>query len=230
MADNRALLRGYLKDRGFEFIEAADGRRAVDLARSRRPDLILMDIKMPGMDGREAAGILKAGDATKEIPIIAVTASVMKDAEEAIRGPCDGYLRKPVKKDDVLGELKRFLKYSVEAPRPSDSDRPESENEFETDALDPGALERLPGLTTLLKTSFTPRWEEINDMLIMDDVRQFTADLAFAAREYGLHFLVDFCAGLQENIERYDVIGVKNRMARFPGLIERIEQLGNEEK
>ncbi len=111
--DSRLVLINCLEDYGFGFIEAQDGRQAIDLARDRHPDLILMDMKMPVTDGREATRIIKAHDATKDIPIIAVTAEAMKDAEKEIRALCDGYLRKPIKKADLIAELIRFLKHTL---------------------------------------------------------------------------------------------------------------------
>jgi len=204
------------------FIEAEDGRRAVDMARDHHPDLILMDMKMPVMGGREATEILRVGDDTKDIPIIAVTASAMKDAEEEISALCDGYLKKPVKKAELIAELTRFLKHSAAKPVPGDTEQAQSEEESESapHTPDPETLKRLPELIRILETEFMPRWEEISDMLIMDDVRQFAADLEHAASEYGLRLITDFCGNLHENIENYDVVGVKNRLAEFPGIIE----------
>ncbi len=89
----------------------------------------------------------KTDENTKYIPIIAVTASAMKKDEEKIRALCDGYLKKSVEKADLIAELTRFLKYSVELPVHSDSGRPKSGNEHEgkceTYAFEPGSRERL---------------------------------------------------------------------------------------
>ncbi|MCP4693141.1 MAG: response regulator [Desulfobacterales bacterium] len=227
--DNRLLLIGYMKDRGLSFIEAENGREACDLARSRHPDLILMDMKMPVMDGREAVKIIKAEEGSREIPIIAVTALAMKNSEEEIRAMCDGYLRKPVSIADLIAELTRFLPHSAAPSRSPDARGSEWGSEFESWALDAGALARLPGLIRLLKTAFSPRWEELGDMLIMDDARQFAEEMAHAAREYDLRMLMDYCGNLRENIETYDVVGVKRWMAEFPGIVERLERLANEE-
>jgi two-component system sensor histidine kinase EvgS len=111
--ENRMLLRTLLEDYQFRLIEAENGRMAVELAKNHYPDLILMDMKMPVTDGYEATKILKTGDDTKEIPIIAVTAAAMKDDEKEINALCDGYLRKPVGKDELIAVLTRFLKHSV---------------------------------------------------------------------------------------------------------------------
>jgi PAS domain S-box-containing protein len=106
---NRILLRARLENYGFEFIEAENGREAIKLAREHHPDIILMDMKMPVMGGREATQNIKACEETRAIPIVAVTAAAMKEDEKEIKSLCDGYLTKPVKQEELIAELARFL-------------------------------------------------------------------------------------------------------------------------
>ena len=101
---NLRLVRDLLQVKGYETIEAVDGRQGVALAKEHHPKLILMDIQMPVMDGIQAAKILKADQDTKAIPIIAFTAYAMKGDEEKMReAGCDGYIPKPI-------DIKVFLK------------------------------------------------------------------------------------------------------------------------
>ena len=91
-------------------MEATDGEQGVELARARKPDLILMDIMMPKMDGLEATRILKADTTTKNIPIIALTSYAMKgDKERALEAGCDGYIAKPVDIQELLKAVEHFL-------------------------------------------------------------------------------------------------------------------------
>ena len=113
ITDNRVLLSEYLNDYDFNIIEAKDGWEACELAKRLRPALILMDMKMPVMDGREATQNIKTFEKTRAIPIIAVTAAAMKDDAKEINFMCDGYLRKPVRKEELVAVLARFLKHSV---------------------------------------------------------------------------------------------------------------------
>ncbi len=95
---------------GFETLEAANGKQAVDLARKHKPDLILMDIQMPVMDGLEATRILKADSETRGIPIIALTAGAMKgDQEEIIEAGCDESLTKPLDTRKFLEKVANFF-------------------------------------------------------------------------------------------------------------------------
>ncbi len=94
---NRKLFRAILSKRGYDLIEAENGQEAVNLARKRKPDLILMDIQMPVMDGIEAMKTLKGDDDTAIIPIWALTSLGMPGDEERIRNAgCDEYIMKPI--------------------------------------------------------------------------------------------------------------------------------------
>jgi two-component system, cell cycle response regulator DivK len=108
--DNRAIFAAILNHFGYDVIEAADGEDGVQLARSEHPDLILMDISLPRMDGLQATALLKSEAGTADIPIIAVTAHAMREDEERVRNAgCDGYLAKPVEPMRVIQEVGRFL-------------------------------------------------------------------------------------------------------------------------
>ena len=94
---NLKLIRDLLQFKGYQTIEAETAEAGIDLARERRPALILMDIQLPGMDGREAMKTLKGDKATQEIPIIALTASAMKGDREALLAEgFDDYIAKPI--------------------------------------------------------------------------------------------------------------------------------------
>ena len=107
---NMKLLRDLLQRFGYETIEATDGEQGVELAKARIPNLILMDIMMPKMDGYEATQIIKADTKTKHIPIIALTSYAMKgDRERALEVGCDGYIAKPVDIQEVLKAVEHLL-------------------------------------------------------------------------------------------------------------------------
>ena len=94
---NRDMLSRRLLKAGFEMVIAVDGERAIDLARSEAPDLILMDISLPGLDGWEATRRLKARPETRSIPIIALTAHAMAgDREKSLAAGCNDYDTKPI--------------------------------------------------------------------------------------------------------------------------------------
>ena len=107
---NLTLFRDLLQRFGYVTIEATNGRDGVDLARARNPDLILMDIQLPVMDGLEATRILKSDAETKDIPILALTSYAMKgDRDKILQAGCDGYLAKPVDVREFLSTVMQYL-------------------------------------------------------------------------------------------------------------------------
>jgi two-component system, cell cycle response regulator DivK len=110
---NLKLMRDLLDRFSYETIEANDGEQGVALAKSSKPDLILMDVMMPKMDGLEATRLIKADYATKDIPIIALTSFAMKgDRERTIEAGCDAYLAKPVDIAEVLKTVAYYIDVS----------------------------------------------------------------------------------------------------------------------
>ena len=107
---NRDMLSRRLTRRGFQVIFAVDGQQGVDLARSERPDIILMDMSLPVIDGWEATRRVKSDDATRGVPIIGLTAHAMAgDREKAIEAGCDDYDTKPVELERLIGKMERLL-------------------------------------------------------------------------------------------------------------------------
>jgi two-component system cell cycle response regulator DivK len=95
---------------GHTVMSATDAEAGLTLARDEQPDLILMDIQLPGMDGLEATALLKRDEATRKIPVVALTALAMKGDEERIRAAgCDGYIAKPMRYQEFLATLATHL-------------------------------------------------------------------------------------------------------------------------
>lgn len=108
--DNRTVYRTILEHFGYTVIEAQNGEDGVRRAREDRPNLILMDISIPVIDGWEATRILKSEEGTRDIPIIALTAHALAtDRSKATEVGCDGYLAKPCEPRRVVAEVERFI-------------------------------------------------------------------------------------------------------------------------
>jgi two-component system, cell cycle response regulator DivK len=108
--DNRRILRDLLLASGYELLEAADGAAGIAMAASERPDLILMDIQLPVLDGYEATRRIKADPALASIPIIAVTSYALAGDEAKTRAAgCDGYIAKPFSPRQLLAKVREFL-------------------------------------------------------------------------------------------------------------------------
>jgi two-component system cell cycle response regulator DivK len=108
--DNRTIYSTMLRHLGYQVIEAVDGVQAIALARSEHPDVILMDISIPGIDGWEATRILRGDPSTQAIPIIALTAHALSDdRERAAEVGFSSYLAKPIEPNAVVAEVRRLI-------------------------------------------------------------------------------------------------------------------------
>lgn len=143
---NRDLVKVFLAGYNFEIIEAENGSEAIEKTRQNKPDLILLDMKMPVMDGYTAASILKNDAELKDIPIISITASALTEDEERISGICEGYLRKPMHRDDLIKTIMIYLKHSINE-HPADiilsGNIPEKELIEKIKHLEPGLLNEM---------------------------------------------------------------------------------------
>jgi CheY-like chemotaxis protein len=108
---NRDMLTKRLRHRGYEVILAANGRQGIDMARSQQPDVVLMDLSLPEIDGWQAARILKNDAATCAIPVVALTAHAMLgDREKALEAGCDDYATKPLDLPLLVGMIERLAR------------------------------------------------------------------------------------------------------------------------
>lgn len=109
-AQNRYLVRFLLEQRGHEILQAETGPRGLELAAETRPELILLDIQLPGMDGHAVARALKSNPELSAIPIVAVTSYAMVgDREKCLEAGAEGYIEKPINPESFVLEVERFL-------------------------------------------------------------------------------------------------------------------------
>ncbi len=142
---NMRLVRKILVAAGYEVLEATSGLAGIASAERDKPDLILMDVNLPDINGLEATSRLKATPIISEIPIIALTANAMHgDRENCIAAGCDGYLAKPVMKNELLNTVALFLK-QVSSPKVSSQEMPAVEH---------------PAVSSTSVTPETPKAEE----------------------------------------------------------------------
>jgi two-component system, cell cycle response regulator DivK len=108
--DNRLLVRRVLLSEDYSLLEATDAMDALNVLKTARPDLILMDINMPDMDGYTLTAKIKSLPGFERVPILAVTANVMRgDKEKTLEAGCDGYIQKPLDIEQLTREIEKFL-------------------------------------------------------------------------------------------------------------------------
>ncbi len=112
--DNRVLVRRVLEAEGYQVFEASTANKAFEELEKQLPDLILTDINMPDMDGYTLTAKIKENPKYQNIPVIAVTANVMRgDKERSLKAGCDGYIQKPIDIDILAEQIERYLKKSI---------------------------------------------------------------------------------------------------------------------
>jgi ligand-binding sensor domain-containing protein/signal transduction histidine kinase/CheY-like chemotaxis protein len=223
---NRRLIKGYLRHHDIDIIEVKNGRLAVEKARILKPNLILMDIKMPDMDGYEATSILKNDDQLKSIPIIFLTAYSNKSHQaDHKNNNADGFITKPVSKKELINLLTKYLPHS---PLPTEK---KHENDTGTDVpptpppLSPEQLSQLTQLIRLLETEFIPRCENIKKTFLLDDIEAFSVEIKDLGKQHRLTTLEEWGLRLLENVQSFDIQKISKTLEKFPKLISSIEKM-----
>jgi CheY-like chemotaxis protein len=228
IALNRALVAGYFEGTSHKLITATTGLEALEQAEKHRPDLILMDMRMPDLDGYQATRRLKANPALKDIPVIAVTASSFREEEARARKACDGFIRKPFNRAELIAELQRFLK-----PAQASGSHPEARSVTPEPvgaavAVSTEALAKRPQLLAQLREQQQSVWPELCQSLAMDEIEQFARRLRRWADEGQFPGLGTYAEGLLRDVESFDVDRLPQRPEEFPLVCASI--LGAQEK
>ncbi len=208
---NRHFLREWLYTFNMEVLEAEDGYEALLLAEECKPDFILMDIRMPIMDGYEATKRLKENPITNKIPVIALTASVK--LEKDVKKSCfDGFLDKPIDTNKLLNELFCYLKYKVKAVKALPLDN-RVEKKVEKVIL-------APELRDKLETTFMPVWKEMNGFIELEAIENFVEPLIAFGMKHDAPFICDYGKKLLDSAQEFDTIAIENILKDFPNIIK----------
>ena len=216
--ENRKLVEASLKDFDIDLIMAKNGQEAIDKLRNINVDLILMDLRMPIMNGYEATNIIKNSDKLKHIPIIALTASVMgKDLEKVSEFGFNGYLRKPVILDDLIEELAKYLKFHFISKQIIENDNPI--------IID---LIKLKFVLNKLNNELKEEWKNIKDGGDFSLIEEFAQKLNNLAVQEEIYILKDYSQELIKNLNSFDIEKVDYLMNIYLELIEKLKgKIGN---
>jgi len=207
---NRSLIRESLYQLDLEIIEAEDGAAALVSAEEYQPDLILMDIRMPVMNGYEAILKLKKNPNTQQIPVIALTASAFVSEQSQIRAyDFDGYLSKPVSISDLLSELSRYLRHKTLEPV--------NETAVRVSMANVNPYQRSDFLEKLEQCRL--KWEEIHDGLDLEEINDFAFEVKKLGEDNRLLHLYDYGNSLCQFVETFEFEDIENSLSQFPELI-----------
>jgi len=214
---NRALIKGFLKNSNFTIIETENSEQTFKSLNKNKPDLILMDLKLPGKDGYEITKLIKEDVRFQDLPVIALTASAMKDTEEKINTLFDGYLRKPVNKKQFILELKKFLPHKIKVQEKTGIDNDKKSKDK--------IINNLPGAIKIIDNEILPEWKEISDIFFIDDIADFAKRIKRFALEYDLESLAEYSQKLYDYAENINIDKMEKMMKKFPSMIEKIKGL-----
>ncbi len=218
--DNRKLIKSSLKDYGLNIYEAQNGKDALEKLKSIKVDLICMDIKMPIMDGYEAVQIIKNNPLLKNIPVIAITASVMgKDMQKIKEYKFDGYLRKPVSCDELILTLTKFLTYNTFKVKADKNDSSKKESYVD-----------LPKTVKILEEIHIASWNKMKDLGDFSLIEEFAMELIDLAQTHPNTLLLTYAKELKINCESFDIERVDFMLNSFPNLIEKLKNILKKEE
>ena len=209
---NRDLIKHFLVDQKFSVLEAEDGSQALDVAQKELPDIILLDMRMPVMDGYDASERLRQEVKTQDIPIIAITASAMKTDETKIRETCDGYLRKPVSRRDLFRELMLHLSYRTHEKE--DDEKDAASDKASSRVLLINAMDACVDVQEVLIEN-CGKGRELASVMAVDKIEAFSAQIKSLGVETNCSALVMWAEELQTLSDRFEMDGIDFLLSEF---------------
>lgn len=216
---NIETVENLLSSSGLSIISAENGEIALEILKYATPSLILLDMRMPGIDGYEVAKIIKGKEKTKNIPVIAYTASVMSSERIKESPDLDDFIFKPAKRNELYAVLCKYLRHSFRSKSIS-NDKILS---LDIKDLPDETTMKIPAILKILKESFLPKWEKIKDSLVLFKIDSFAEELQKFANECNFLYLENYALKLKEDIDLVDLQSLKITLKEFPSIIENLD-------
>jgi signal transduction histidine kinase/CheY-like chemotaxis protein len=205
---NCQLVAGMFANSHHRLLYAASGAEAVVKTRDFKPDVVLLDIRMPGMDGREALAEIRKIPGNELTPVIAVTASSLMSEENDLKKRFSGYVRKPFSKLELFDELAHFLPKLKGPPA----------------ALTPVASSAAPELIAELRRLKADEWPAICDSLAVNETKAFAITLDSLSQKWNCQALLAYAQTLARHAEDYAVVDMEKQLREFGNWVDRLEQ------
>jgi len=215
VASNRSLISAYLSNTALHLEEASNGAQALSLAATWQPDLILLDLRMPGLDGYQVAQRLKADPALCHIPLVAITASLLPSNDEDAQSFA-ARLGKPVEEAALFNVLQTFLKHQfIEVHQPAP---------LPAETVD---REQLAGLLVELDGVYRQRWEIVNRNHLFHEIDAFAQDLSALGQRTACSPLHRYGETLIKQAQSFEVKGIEHSLELYPALLEQLRALNS---
>jgi len=222
---NRMLLKDFLSPYSLNVIDAENGEQAIEMARKVRPQLIFMDMKMPVMDGYTATRHIKADKELAEIPIIALTASVMKDNLHEIEDAgCNDLLQKPVGSEDVIRMLMKYLDYHYlsELNKDIHTKPMDASDDSVSNVSDDLSQEQIKALIKELKGDLYDTWKQTSEQFIFTDIEAFGQTMIAMGEKFDANMVRSWGQQLIDQAKSFDMEALPETLAAYSELIERL--------
>ncbi len=220
---NREFIKELLIKVNLDVLIAKNGQEAIESVEEYKPDLILMDIKMPLMGGFEAIKRLKTSPQNKDIPVIALTTSISSvETSKILEAGFDAFLKKPVIVPQLLTELARYVKLTNRKRSNTDNSKPtvvQETGKYQEETLPDNIQE----IIKVLESDFMKQWEEFQKKQPVKLVNRFSKDLKELGASGGLKFVEEYGEKLLIHVESFDINNIRNSLAEFPELVKRLK-------
>jgi len=205
---NRNVIRNFLRNYSVTIIEAENGMEGLDLVKKIRPDIVLMDIQMPVMDGYEAAKRIQKMDTISKIPVIAVTASVYGNTEK-VKAIMDGYISKPFSKAELISELAKHLEYKELQSANKDEKEQEPVSEMMTSEQKKNVRE-----------NFGEKYHAVKELMILSEVHDFAKELLTFALDNDIKPAAYFAENLIDMSRTFKIDEIETELNRMKDCFE----------
>ena len=224
---NRQVSMEILKSLGFTCMDADCGEKAIAMVQEHRPDLVIMDIRMPGMDGDQATQHIKSIEKTRNIPIIALTASVSMTQENKQKFDLfDGYLYKPLTVAALVNQLSRFLAIHPPENQTIINDSANSTTDWtNVTTISDENKKQLPQLMKFIEADIEPIRASLIAVVDIGKAQSLSDSLKQLGNEYQMVLLSQYAEQLSSYVERFDIQQVQNTLTQFSHLIESLKKL-----
>lgn len=218
---NLSLMTMTLENSNLKLITARNGKEAIELARRNHPDIILMDLKMPLMNGYEATRIIRKELGATSIPVIAISASTdLESKAHKTNVNFDGYLVKPIRLDDLFDILKRFLSFHIIEIEP-----PVAKVEEDVLNFTDEQRQHLREIVRILETDFLPINESVIKKQLMEQIDFFGKGLVLFGEANSLSIIIEYGNKICQHVDNFEIDKMMKTLKSFPEIIEKIKSL-----
>lgn len=219
---NLNLIQAFFQKTHHRVLSVENGKQAINLAKLHQPDLILLDLKMPDMDGKEVAEKLKQDEQTRNIPIVILTASSQPEDKYELEKICQGFLPKPISCMQLVEEFKKHLQIVINVETNTEINSLCSN--FETSQLLNNPI-NLQELLINLQQQEKTLWHSLRTTYKLREIKQFIQVIKTWSQEHQCQLLADYVNNLETNLDAFDMDQVPFILEQFPSIIQAIKAL-----